>query len=326
MIACLTPLLLVVTIWLHFANKGAGAFFFQDRPGKDGRIFKVIKYKTMTDLCDDNGRLLPDAQRLTSVGRFVRSTSIDELPQLINVLKGDMSLVGPRPLLPQYIPFYSKEESIRHSVRPGITGWAQIHGRNTVKWDDRLALDIYYVKNVSFYLDVKIIFMTIRNVIKRTGIVDVPDSMFENLDMERMRKISKNELLDFFKSIDDDFIPSLSQQVGELSLYAEKVINNAKIFFEKDGQNVIKGIVAVYVMDKNNPDGFITLVASGHCYRNQGVIKRLMKDAIAYCKQVGKSGIGLFTRNPIALNLYQSMGFCILEDIKSDEKHLYLKF
>ena len=141
----ISPILLVVTIWLHFANKGAGAFFFQERPGKDGKIFKVIKYKTMTDERDAEGKLLPDAERLTKVGKFVRSTSIDELPQLINVLKGDMALIGPRPLLVQYLPLYSKEQARRHEVRPGIYGWAQCHGRNAISWTEKFKLDVWYV-------------------------------------------------------------------------------------------------------------------------------------------------------------------------------------
>ncbi|MDC1902446.1 sugar transferase, partial [Bacteroides uniformis] len=139
------PILLLITIWLHFANKGAGAFFTQERPGKDGKIFRVIKFKTMTDERDTDGNLLPDAQRLTKVGRFVRSTSIDELPQLLNVLKGDMALVGPRPLLVEYLPFYSLEQARRHEVRPGITGWAQCHGRNAISWTEKFKLDVWYV-------------------------------------------------------------------------------------------------------------------------------------------------------------------------------------
>ena len=139
---CISPILLVVTIWLHFANKGAGAFFFQERPGKNGKIFKVVKYKTMTDERDENGELLPDSERLTTVGRFVRSTSIDELPQLFNVLKGDMALIGPRPLLVQYLPYYTEREQLRHTVRPGISGWAQCHGRNAISWTEKFKLDV----------------------------------------------------------------------------------------------------------------------------------------------------------------------------------------
>lgn len=164
------PILLVITIWLHFANKGAGAFFTQERPGKDGKIFKVIKYKTMTDERDASGNLLPDADRLTKVGKFVRSTSIDELPQLINVLKGDMALIGPRPLLPQYLPLYNKEQARRHEVRPGITGWAQVNGRNAISWAKKFELDVWYVDHCSFLLDLKIIFLTIKKVFIREGI------------------------------------------------------------------------------------------------------------------------------------------------------------
>lgn len=181
-VICLSPLLLVVTIWLHFANKGAGAFFFQERPGKDGKIFKIIKYKTMTDERDANGKLLPDAQRLTRVGRFVRSTSIDELPQLFNVLKGDMAIIGPRPLLVQYLPLYSPEQARRHEVRPGITGWAQCHGRNTLSWHDKFKLDVWYVDHCSFLTDVKVILTTIKKVIARDGIAQNGQATMETFN------------------------------------------------------------------------------------------------------------------------------------------------
>ena len=169
-LAVIWPILLLVTLWLHFANKGAGAFFTQERPGRNGKIFKVIKFKTMTDERDADGNLLPDAERLTPVGRFVRSTSIDELPQLINVLKGDMALIGPRPLLVQYLPLYSKEQARRHEVRPGITGWAQCHGRNSISWTEKFKLDVWYVDHCSFLLDLRIIFLTIKKVFVREGI------------------------------------------------------------------------------------------------------------------------------------------------------------
>lgn len=167
---CIGWFLIIIAIWLHFANKGAGAFFFQERPGKDGKIFKVIKFKTMTDERDANGELLPDEQRLTKVGSFVRSTSIDELPQLINVLKGDMALLGPRPLLVQYLPLYSKEQARRHEVRPGISGWAQCHGRNAINWIQKFEYDVWYVDHVSLWTDIQIIFITIKNVLMRKDI------------------------------------------------------------------------------------------------------------------------------------------------------------
>lgn len=167
---CISPLLFVVTIWLHFANKGAGAFFFQERPGKDAKIFKVIKFKTMTDERDAEGNLLPDDHRLTKVGKFVRSTSIDELPQLINVLKGDMALIGPRPLLPQYLTLYSPEQARRHEVRPGISGWAQCHGRNAISWTERFKLDVWYVDHCTLWTDIKVLFITIKNVLMRKDI------------------------------------------------------------------------------------------------------------------------------------------------------------
>ena len=166
----ISPILLVVTIWLHFANKGAGAFFFQERPGKDGKLFKVIKYKTMTDQRDAEGNLLPDEQRLTKVGKFVRSTSIDEIPQLINVLKGDMALIGPRPLLVQYLPLYSTEQARRHEVRPGISGWAQCHGRNAISWTEKFKLDVWYVDHCTFWTDIQVIFITIKKVLMRKDI------------------------------------------------------------------------------------------------------------------------------------------------------------
>ncbi len=166
----ISPILLVVTIWLHFANKGAGAFFFQERPGRDAKIFKVIKFKTMTDERGADGQLLPDAQRLTKVGKFVRSSSLDELPQLINVLKGDMALIGPRPLLVQYLPLYSKEQARRHEVRPGISGWAQCHGRNTISWTEKFKLDVWYVDHVSLWTDMKVIWITIMKVLRRADV------------------------------------------------------------------------------------------------------------------------------------------------------------
>lgn len=166
----LCPVLLLITVGLHVANKGAGAFFFQERPGRYGKLFKVIKFKTMTDERDEQGQLLPDAERLTKIGKVVRSLSIDELPQLVNVLKGDMALIGPRPLLPQYLPLYSKEQARRHEVRPGITGWAQVHGRNAISWTKKFELDVWYVDHCSFLLDVKIFFLTIKKVLVREGI------------------------------------------------------------------------------------------------------------------------------------------------------------
>lgn len=181
-LAIIWPILLFITIWLHFANKGAGAFFFQERPGKNGKIFRVIKFKTMTDERDENGNLLPDADRLTKIGAFIRSTSIDELPQLINVLKGDMSLIGPRPLLVQYLPLYSKEQARRHEVRPGITGWAQSHGRNAISWTEKFKLDVWYVDHISLMTDIKIIFITIKKVLFREDINSATSVTMEYFD------------------------------------------------------------------------------------------------------------------------------------------------
>ena len=191
-LVCISPLLLVVAVWLHFANKGAGAFFLQERPGKDGKIFKVIKFKTMTDERDENGELLPDEQRLTRVGRFVRSTSLDELPQLINVLKGDMALIGPRPLLVKYLPLYSPEQMRRHEVRPGISGWAQCHGRNLLVMSKKFEYDVWYVDNLSFGLDIRILWMTVMNVIKRSDIGEGAGNMTEVDDLHFAERIKNS--------------------------------------------------------------------------------------------------------------------------------------
>lgn len=186
--------LAVVTVWLHFANRGAGAFFLQERPGKHGKNFRIIKFKTMTDERDADGNLLPDRDRLTRVGRIVRSTSIDELPQLWNVLKGDMSLIGPRPLLPRYIPWYTEREQHRHDVRPGITGYAQTHGRSQTTWDEKLANDVYYVDNISFIGDCKIVLKTVKNILKRESVGVAP--VGDYLDVVRKEKGKYNSLLD----------------------------------------------------------------------------------------------------------------------------------
>lgn len=193
---CISPILLVVTIWLHFANKGTGAFFTQDRPGKDGKIFRVIKFKTMTDERDAEGNLLPDAQRLTKVGRFVRSTSIDELPQLINVLKGDMALIGPRPLVPEYLLVFDDFQKRRHEVRPGISGWAQVHGRNHCKLSKKFEYDVWYVDHCTLVTDLKIIIMTAVNVIRRSDIGEGAGDMADIDDLrmeERIKAIIKNK-------------------------------------------------------------------------------------------------------------------------------------
>ena len=183
------PILLVIYIWLTIANKGAGALFFQERPGKDEKIFKVIKFKSMTDERDANGNLLPDKDRITSIGRFVRKTSIDELPQLINVLKGDMALIGPRPLLPEYLPYYTERERLRHTVRPGISGWAQVNGRSNITWDKKLEYDAYYVEHLSLEMDIKVLFKTFQNMINKTEVVGVvPEGGSGKLNVERANK------------------------------------------------------------------------------------------------------------------------------------------
>lgn len=169
----------LVALILHFANKGAGVFFLQPRPGKDAKIFKVIKFKTMTDERSADGKLLPDAQRLTRIGKIVRSLSLDELPQLVNILKGDMAFIGPRPWRVEYLPLYSPQQMRRHEVRPGITGWAQVHGRNAISFTKRLEYDIYYVDHLSFRLDARIFFMTIRKVLRREGISEAGQATSE---------------------------------------------------------------------------------------------------------------------------------------------------
>ena len=185
-LAFIWPILLLITIWLHFANKGAGVFFCQSRPGKNGKIFKIIKYKSMTDERDEHGNFLPDVQRLTSVGRFIRATSIDELPQFINVLMGDMALIGPRPLLTEYLPYYTEREKLRHVVRPGITGYTQVHGRNNLSWDERLEMDVYYVEHLSLCLDIKIVLRTVVNVITRKDVqVITGDQVTSKLSQQR---------------------------------------------------------------------------------------------------------------------------------------------
>ena len=192
-LVCISPVLAVVTIWLHFANKGAGAFFLQERPGQHGKIFKIIKYKTMTDERDAEGNLLPDKDRITAVGKFVRKTSIDELPQLINVLKGDMALIGPRPLLPEYLPYYTERERLRHTVRPGISGWAQVNGRNHVLWEERFEYDAYYAEHLSFAMDIRIIIMTFKKVIQRKDIEASPNLM--NFDEYRRQQMAGRTFL-----------------------------------------------------------------------------------------------------------------------------------
>lgn len=191
------PLFLVIMVGLHFANKGAGVFFFQERPGKYNKIFKVIKFKSMTDERDKDGKLLPDNQRLTKIGRFIRSTSMDELPQLFNVIKGDMSLIGPRPLATIYLPYYDEKEQHRHDVRPGITGWAQVNGRKSITWEQKLAYDVDYVNNMSFWLDVKIFFLTVYKVFKRENVgvgVDVID--FDDYRIAQWQAMGRQDLVD----------------------------------------------------------------------------------------------------------------------------------
>lgn len=187
------PILLIITIWLHFANKGAGAFFLQERPGKNAKIFKVIKFKTMTDERDADGKLLPDAQRLTKVGKFVRSTSIDELPQLINVLKGDMSLIGPRPLTPIYLQLFNEEQSRRNEVRPGITGWAQVNGRNHCKLSKKFEYDVWYVDNCTLVTDIKILWMTVLNVLQRKDVGEGASDMKDVDDLGFLQRILEIE-------------------------------------------------------------------------------------------------------------------------------------
>ncbi len=195
-IILLSPLFIFVTLWLHLANKGAGAFFYQTRIGKGEKPFRIIKFKSMTDETDKNGKRLPDAQRLTKAGRFVRSTSVDELPQLINILKGDMAFIGPRPLPPSYLPYYTDEEAHRHDVRPGMTGWAQVHGRKDITWQNKLECDVYYVQHLTMWLDIKIFIMTVKNVLKREGVgVDTSGkiSLYDTRGVQRPQYVKKED-------------------------------------------------------------------------------------------------------------------------------------
>ena len=187
---CIGWFILMVTIFLHFANKGAGAFFYQERPGKDEKIFKIIKFKTMTDERDVEGNLLPDKDRITKVGAVVRKWSIDELPQLINVFKGDMAFIGPRPLLPEYLPWYTEREHLRHTVRPGMSGWAQVNGRNTLSWDEKLALDVYYVEHLSVVMDCRVIVKTVINVLQHKDVNVVPGLRLGKLDEVRKQQMT----------------------------------------------------------------------------------------------------------------------------------------
>ena len=199
---CLFPMLIVVTVWLHFANKGAGVFFFQNRVGKKGKVFKIYKFKSMTDERDAEGKLLPDSRRLTKAGRLVRSTSIDELPQLFNIIKGEMSLIGPRPLPISYYPYYNEIEQHRHDVLPGITGWAQVNGRKSVTWPQKLAYDVEYVQNLSFLLDIKIIGLTIYKVIKRENVgVDSSGVVnFYDVREAEWKKAGRQDLIDYARA------------------------------------------------------------------------------------------------------------------------------
>ena len=198
-LAVIWPVLLGIALWLHFANKGAGAFFFQERPGKGGKIFKVIKFKTMTDERDSKGELLPNKDRLTPIGKIVRSLSIDELPQFINVLKGDMSLIGPRPLLTWFLPLYDEEQKKRHNVRPGITGWAQVNGRNTLSYSRKFEYDVWYVDNLTFMLDLKIVYMTILNVLSKKDVANDLQHEVDDLGWCEKRKWAEQEYINKYK-------------------------------------------------------------------------------------------------------------------------------
>lgn len=333
------PILLFIIIWLHFANRGAGAFFFQERPGKNGKIFKVIKFKTMTDERDANGELLPDEQRLTKVGKFVRSTSIDELPQLINVLKGDMSLIGPRPLLPQYLPLYSKEQARRHDVRPGITGWAQVNGRNLLKLSEKFECDVWYVKNCSFFLDAKIIILTMKNILMKKDIGYGAQNMHEIDDLyfaERIRNTSikvgdylflrKPELDD----VDDllrlknnrkasillgNITPNYSKNdiVAWIKYHRNNVNERLYVIYDSSLNRLI-GHVGLYEIDLNiSKAEFGILIADDNC-RGRGYgdicLKHMIK--IGFEKlQLNKIELSFLKGNLPAEKLYLKNGFKI---------------
>lgn len=263
---CISPILLVVTIWLHFANKGAGAFFLQERPGRNGRLFKVIKFKSMTDERDENGNLLPDAQRLTKVGRFVRSTSIDELPQLVNVLKGDMAFIGPRPLLVKYLPYYSEREQLRHTVRPGITGWAQVHGRNHVLWEERFEYDAYYVEHLSLGMDLKILFTTIKNVLQRKDIEVAPNLM--DFDEYRRQQMAGR----VFLKVEDAIIDNQPIKVVREDLYPEmgggikaRKSTNYEVFLKENGYDAVVTCGGVH-SNHNRAVAMMAMRNGWHCH------------------------------------------------------------
>lgn len=326
--------LAIVTFWLHYVNKGAGAFFRQDRPGKNGKIFRIVKFKTMTDQHDADGKLLPDTLRITRVGRFVRSTSIDELPQLWNVFKGDMSLIGPRPLLPRYMPWYTERESHRHDVRPGISGLAQTHGRNHLSWDKKLELDVLYVENISILNDIKIIFKTIKNVFESKDVEVVPSGRF--LDVERKNLIKKDIII---REIEEDDLcirvnwmnnPAVYSTMhyeipityeNTLSWYKRNVGNDARcdVIFEGGAETVIAmggltsiedGAAELYI--------FVNPLLQGHGFG------KICLNKLCYYgfKKLNLREIFLYTDedNYNAVKLYERQGF-MLDKTFCDESH-----
>lgn len=260
----LSPVLLIVTIWLHFANKGAGAFFLQERPGKNGKIFKVIKFKSMTDERGTDGKLLPDVDRLTPVGRFVRQTSIDELPQLINVLKGDMALIGPRPLLVKYIPYFSEREQLRHTVRPGITGWAQVHGRNHVLWEERFEYDVFYTEHLSLMFDLRIIFMTIKKVLQHKDI-EIVTNLMDFDEYRRLQITDRTYLTVEDATVDDTHIKIVRED--KFSIFgggnkARKALSY-ELFIKQNGYNAVVTCGGVH----SNHNRAIALMAMANSWK-----------------------------------------------------------
>lgn len=315
----LSPIVILSIIFLYFVNQGK-PFFFQPRPGKNSKIFYIIKFKTMNDKRDENGNLLPDSKRITKIGAFIRKTSMDEIPQLINVLKGDMSLVGPRPLLIKYLPFYTERENLRHSVRPGITGWAQVNGRNTLNWDSRLEYDAYYVENLSFLFDVKILIKTIKKVVKSENVVVDTNSFFKDLDEEREINFKSAE-----KPYQLESIIKLHQLILKGTL-----LENKNIYYDSNYEKFLTKVFELqnnhfFVVERNSIiigfahfkiiDDFIFLnnIAISESVNNIGLGKKLLfysyKNLINQYSQINNFKLDVFQSNTKALNWYKTMGF-----------------
>lgn len=315
----LSPIVVLTIIFLYFANQGK-PFFLQPRPGKNGKIFHIIKFKTMNDKRDEKGNLLPDAKRITKIGGFVRKTSMDEIPQLINVIKGEMSLVGPRPLLIKYLPFYSERESLRHSVKPGITGWAQVNGRNTLNWDSRLEHDVYYVLNLSFLFDVKILIETIKKVVKSENVVVDTNSFFKDLNEEReinFKEIKRPYQLESIIKLHQLILKGTlleNKNIYYDSNYEKFLTKAFKLpnnhFFVVEKNSIIKGFAHFKIIDDFI---FLNNIAICEDVNNSGLGKKLLfysyKNVISQYNQINSFKLDVFQSNKKALNWYKTMGF-----------------